>query len=64
MTFLFLVHPDPPTCYGRCAWKVLYLSTNVIPDDNKAPVCPSPPFGTYEEALAAATCVSFASASA
>jgi hypothetical protein len=45
MTFLSLVHPDLPICYGRCAWRVLYLSTNAILDDNEAPACLSPPFG-------------------
>jgi hypothetical protein len=45
MTFLSLLHPDPPICYGRCAWRVLYLSTNDILDDNEAPACPSSPFG-------------------
>ena len=29
-----------------CTWRVIYLSTNAILDDNEAPACLSPPFGT------------------
>ena len=45
MTFLSLVHPDLPIFYGKCAWRVLCISTNAILDDNEAPACLSPPFG-------------------